>query len=107
MILITKAIEKAIPALYANDGKDHKDIKVAVKFFNPCGSQSWFITEGEKQSDGDWMLYGYVTGTPVAEWGYTLLSTLEDVKLPFGMGIERDRNFGNPTMDRVIKGSMI
>lgn len=65
------------------------DAKVLVKYFNPCGSGTWLITEAEKQPDGDWKLFGYCHLLEW-EWGYLMLSYLENLRLPFGLGIERD-----------------
>ena len=65
------------------------DAEVVVKYFNPCGAGTWLITEGEKQDDGDWLLYGYCTIFDW-EWGYVLLSELQSVRLPFGLSIERE-----------------
>ena len=46
-------------------------------------------TEAEKQEDGDWLLFGYIH-IHEWEWGYVLLSELRNLRLPFGMTIERD-----------------
>jgi len=48
--------------------------------------------EGEKQSDGDWLFYGWVEG-PYPELGQWLLSELAEVVGPMGLKIERDRHF--------------
>ncbi len=34
------------------------DAEVLVKYFNPCGSGTWLITEAEREGD-DWRLFGY------------------------------------------------
>lgn len=90
MKLMTKEIEKKLEKnpLYSHDGEG-EDAKVVVKYFNPCGRGTWLITEGEKQEDGDWLLFGYCE-IYEWEWGYVTLSELESVRLPFGLGIERD-----------------
>lgn len=90
MRLMTKTIEKALERspLYSKDGQG-VDAKVVVKYFNPCGAGTWLITEGEKQDNGDWLLFG-MCHIVEWEWGYVLLSELESVRLPFGLGIERD-----------------
>lgn len=46
--------------------------------------------KGEKQEDGDWLFYGYCHLFEW-EWGYALLSELEDDTLPFGLKIEREQ----------------
>lgn len=89
MKLITKEIEKALLShpLYSQEGNDNP--QVVVKFFNPCGAGSWYITEGEKQDNGDWLLFG-LCYIQEAELGYVMLSDLESIRLPFGLTIERD-----------------
>lgn len=90
MKLITKEIEKKFEKypLGSQDGKG-EDAEVVVKYFNPCGSVTWLITEGKKQEDGDWLLFGYCY-ICVWEWGYVSLRELEQVRLLFGLSIERD-----------------
>lgn len=74
--------------LYSQDGKGF-DSLVLVKYFNPCGHGDWIITEAELQEDGDWMLFGYCHIFEW-EWGYIMFSDLQNLKLPFGLTIERD-----------------
>ena len=74
--------------LYSQDGKGDESI-VLVKYFNPVGAGTWLITEAELQEDGDWLLFGYCH-IWCWEWGYVMLSDLENLKLPFGLTIERD-----------------
>ena len=89
-MLMTKELEKQFEKypLYSQEGL-LEDSEVVVKYFNPCGSGTWLITEGEKQEDGDWLLYGYCHLFEW-EWGYVMLSELERVQLPFGLKIERE-----------------
>lgn len=90
MLLMTKELEKEFNN-YRLGSQDDKgmDAKVVVKYFNPCGAGTWLITEGEKQDNGDWLLYGYCYLFEW-EWGYVMLSELESVRLPFGLSIERE-----------------
>lgn len=71
----------------SQDGKG-LNAEVLVKYFNPCGSGTWLITEAEREGD-DWRLYGYCHIFEW-EWGYLLLSELESLRLPFGLSVERD-----------------
>ena len=82
-----KELFKQYP-LYSQDGKG-MDSVVLVKYFNPCGAGTWLITEAEEQEDGDWLLFGYCH-INCWEFGYLLLSELPNLKLPFGLTIERD-----------------
>ena len=56
------------------------------------------MMEGEKQSNGDWFFYGFVDWME-KEWGSFSLNELESVKLPLGLGIERDINFSGTYLD--------
>lgn len=90
MMLMTKELEKALEKypIGSQDGKG-TDAEVVAKYFNPYGAGTWLITEGEKQEDGDWLLFGYCH-IYEWEWGYILLSELENIRLPFGLSIERE-----------------
>lgn len=90
MTLMTKELEAVLEKhpIGSQDGKG-MDADVIVKYFNPCGAGTWLITEGEKQENGDWLLFGYCHIFEW-EWGYVMLSELESVKLPFGLSIERE-----------------
>lgn len=86
MLLMTKEFEQY--PLYSQEEKDLES-EVVVKYFNPCGTGTWLITEGEKQEDGDWLFYGYYHLFEL-EWRYVLLSELEGITLSFGLKIERE-----------------
>lgn len=94
MRLMTEELKekfKSFP-LMSQDGKG-MDAEVVVKYFNPMGAGTWLITEGEERENGDWELFGYCHIFEW-EWGSVLLSELQGLKLPFGMGIERDIHIG-------------
>ena len=90
MELLTNEIIKKFKEypLYSQDGKG-EDSVVLVKYFNLCGAETWIISEAELKEDGDWLLFGYCHIFEW-EWGYVLLSELQNLKLPFGLTIERD-----------------
>ena len=90
MKLLTEEIIKRFKEypLYSQDGKGMDSI-VLVKYFNPVGAGTFLITEAEEQEDGDWLLFGFCHIFEW-EWGYVMLSDLENLKLPFGLRIERD-----------------
>ena len=90
MILLTEEIKRALPPLGTHDETITDDIPVICTFFTPTGAQwHWYVTEGEQQEDGDWLLFGFVHGME-KEWGYFSLSELQSVACGFGLGIERD-----------------
>lgn len=64
-----------------------------IKLFNPVGAATWLATEvGE---DGD-TLFGLADlGFGCPELGYFSLAELAGVRLPFGLGIERDIGFSS------------
>ena len=79
MKLMTKDLETRFESfpLYSQENKGF-EATVVVKYFNPFGAGTWLITEGEKQPDGDWLLFGYCH-ILCWEWGYVMLSELESV----------------------------
>jgi len=87
-------------ALRANDinrraaaisGQAEPDPVPVVKFFNPLGAATWLATE--LYDDGD-ALFGLADlGFGCPELGVFSLSEMASVRLPFGMGIERDLSF--------------
>ena len=92
MKLLTDAIKKALPPLYSSEDTPLEDKQVVVRFFNPMGSESWEIYEGSYQEGMDtWLFFGMcdlAMGSP--ELGYVTLAELESIRLPMGLGIERD-----------------
>jgi hypothetical protein len=110
MMLITKEIasklKKADDAFVASEDGETTD-EISLKLFAPWGAATWYIVRGtpldsingepvDDPADAkDWHLFGFANlGDPMcAELGYVLLSELESVNGPFGLKIERDRNY--------------
>lgn len=102
MKLVTKEILKRLKPFKTYEGKPHDEIPIAVKFFTPSSSWTWWVIEGEVQEDGDILFFGLVQGFE-QEWGYFSLSELQSVRGPFGLPIERDKYFGDKTIADVEK----
>ena len=74
-------------------GEDFDPVPV-VKLFNPLGAATWLATE--LYDDGD-TLFGLADlGFGCPELGVFSLSEIASVRLPFGLGIERDLGFSTP-----------
>ena len=86
MKLLTKALLKQLPPLYATE--DQEDPMVICKFFYPDFDWSWFAIE----YDGEDVFFGLVDGF-VAELGYFTRSELEANRDKLGLPIERDLYF--------------
>jgi len=72
----------------AGPGTDHVPL---AKFLNPVGAATWLATELD--GDGD-TLFGLADlGFGCPEIGSFSLAELMSVRLPFGLGIERDLYF--------------
>lgn len=93
MKLITKEIERSFQKhpLYSQENEG-LNAEVVVKFFNPCGAQTWLITEGNKQIDGDYLMFGYFySGNEnTGEFGYVTLSQLENIKTSLKIHTEKE-----------------
>ena len=82
-------------------GKRDDDAKAKAKvihYFLPGTGWSWYVTEGEEESNGDWLFFGFVVGIE-REWGSFRLSELTSVTGPMGLKIERDRWFDAPVTE--------
>ena len=104
MKLLTKEIREILPPLYTQDGKGGKTI-VYAKFFSPDSGWYWHVTEGEPLLDAqnqpvDFKFFGLVFGQE-KEFGYFLLSELEEVRGPMGLPIERDLYFQPKTLEEI------
>lgn len=99
MKLMTKAIEKKLPALYSQDGKKPEDVKIIAKFFHPMSSYTFYATEGERNEDGDLIMFGLVRSHET-ELGYVSLREMESVRV-LGLGMERDLYFEGHTLAEV------
>ena len=75
--------------LLANGRDRDQDHIPVVKFFNPFGAGVWLATELDE--DGD-IMFG-LADIDYPELGSWSLNELCSIRLPFGMGIERDLLF--------------
>lgn len=111
MKLLTKEVQKNLPSLYSQEGVT--DAVVRLKMFNPCGAATWYITEGSPVDENgtyvlgengvkveynpaihsDFLFFGLCDLGYGGELGYVSLSELQSLRLPFGLGIERDLHF--------------
>ena len=89
MELMTEELKKQLPALYSQENE--ADPMVICKFFDPCGSFTWFIIE----FDGEDLLFCKVYShlCPEGELGYVSLAELQAIKGRLDIGIERDIHF--------------
>ena len=86
MILLTSAQREQLLANGRQPDVDHIPV---VKFFDPFGAGVWLATELDQ--DGDIMFGLADIGYP--ELGSWSFEELRSIRLPFGMGIERDLLF--------------
>ena len=88
MKLLTQSQREQLLANGRNRDRDHPP---AVKFFSPCGAATWLFSEFAEGGDTLFGLSDLGFGSP--ELGYSSLSEIASVRLPFGLGIERDLHF--------------
>lgn len=111
MKLLTKAILRRLPALYASEAKG-LDALAQVKFFFPDFSWTWYASEGSPVDENgyydtdkekvDFIFFGVVVGD-VTELGYFSLSELKAARGKLGCSIERDRSFKPVSLRELMK----
>ena len=105
MKLMTKEIENRLEKypLYSQDGKG-EDAEIVCKFFSPVGSWTWYVLEAEKFNEDDYEFFGIViNGYGEQEYSSFLLSDLQNLRLPFGLRVERDLYFTPSKVKDVIR----
>ncbi len=88
MILLTPGLRQRLLINGRLRDVDHMPV---VKFFNPVGAATWLATELDEDNDTLFGLADLGFGSP--ELGSFSLIELASVRLPFGLGIERDLYF--------------
>jgi hypothetical protein len=80
--------ERLVANSKAPDGTDHVPV---VKFFDPAGAATWFITEVMEDEDSLFGLCDLGMGAP--ELGYVSLTELKETKNRLSIHLERDLYF--------------
>jgi len=99
-------LTKELLVRFAKVGRQEEisDPVVIAKFFNPTGAGTWYATEYDPKEK---IFFGYVSifGDECDEWGYFSLNELEEYCGRFGLGIERDINFGERKISEIVPGA--
>jgi hypothetical protein len=90
MKIVTEEFEELFKDYPLYSQEHEEDPLVVAKLFDPCGSASWFLLEYDPVEK---IAFGYVTGLVENELGYILLTEMESIKGPLGIGIEQDIYF--------------
>ena len=103
MKLMTQEIEQKLPPLYHFETTRTEPVAM-VKYFDPTGSWTWYVAEGQKQEDGDWLFWGAVDGFEF-EYGYFTLNELkhakDNCKGIYALPIERDLYFHSTPLSQL------
>ena len=90
--LLTDSIKSILPRLYATQDTPAEEKVAVCKFFDPFGSATWYIVEGQPAGDdGNWCFFGWCDlGLGMGEWGYVTLADFESLRRTSRRFIERD-----------------
>lgn len=101
MNLLPPEIEKRFAEIGSQS--DKLDPIVVAKYFSPVGAATWYATEYESERR---IFFGYVKGLVPGdwndEWGTFALDELQEVRLPMGLGIERDLDFKEQPVTQAV-----
>ena len=92
MKLLTKALEKKLPALHSATGK------AFVKWFTPDANWTWYVMEYDPKT-GE--CFGLVDGLE-KEFGYFTLNQVQEVRGKFGLPVERDLLFETTDVEELV-----
>ncbi len=77
MELLNKKIEKSLPELYSQEHV--ADPVCNLKFFTPDSSFTWYVLEGAKQEDGDWLFFTKAVSHFCPEGAISLLEGMRTI----------------------------
>ena len=100
MKLITKKIETLLKKQGYTGSKKTNEIDVIFKLFNPTGHGTWYVYEHIE--DDIYMAFVNLGDPQFAELGTISLDELKKLRLPFGLGIERDRGFSPRNLKEIM-----
>ena len=92
MKLLTKALERKLPALHSATGK------AFVKWFTPDANWTWYVMEYDPKT-GE--CFGLVDGLE-KEFGYFTLNQVQEVRGKFGLPVERDLLFETTDVEELV-----
>ena len=98
MPLLTNELRARLPPLYSQEAE--ADPHVYAGFILPGTTWVWYVTEGQAQEQ-DFLFFGFVCGLE-NEFGYFLLSELESVHGPLGIGVQQDLTFTEGRLTDVV-----
>src|SRR6266404_6739221 len=98
MNLLTAELRARLPPLYSQEAETEPT--VYAKFFLPGTGWTWYVTEGSPEGE-EFLFFGFVVGLE-SEFGYFLLSELEEVQSPLGLHVERDLSFREGRLTDVV-----
>lgn len=102
MKLVTPDIEAALLSAPKDVPAEHKP--VVVKLFTPDAQCTWYLTDAEKEEDGDLRMFGLCDlGLGFPELGYVMLSELTIVRGKLGLPVERDLYYSGTLADAMRK----
>ena len=94
MKLMTDEIRNKLPALYTHEHSQPPDVPVVVKYFNPYGAGTWYITE----FDGEDMMFGLCC-IQEPELRYVSLKELQTLRVFGRFTLERDLHWHGSLAD--------
>jgi hypothetical protein len=102
MKLLTKAIEKQLPSFDELNNKfesnSEHDPMCYVKYFDPTGSWTWW---GYAYDPDTRIMTGLVKGFETEQGDFSL-TELEQIRIGFGLGIERDLHFEPMRLSEIL-----
>ena len=107
MQLLTEAIKAKLDAtpIYTHDGAKPEDVPVIVKFFDPAGRFTYYVTECEQYQDGNinrMRFFGFCVsplGKDCDELGYMDFEEIQNAFSNRILPLERDIHFEGTLKD--------
>ena len=88
-----KFTEEELNELTSYELEDNVEEDILFKYFLPMTERKWYAVTASPELEDDVMFYGHITDGDAGEWGYFMLSDLNELESPLGHRVQHLKDY--------------
>lgn len=88
-----KFTEEELNELTSYDLEGDIEEEILFKYFLPMTERRWYAVTASPELEDDVMFYGYIVDGDIGEWGYFMLSDLNELESPLGHHVQHLKDY--------------